>query len=110
MGTGSGQWRGRLEPEGTIGIAGPAAQAEGLVSRAQQWSLVSSSGPGRKGGRPGTSLGLPKPSWLGPSGESLGAADSGLHALVSRQLPHQPSHPRPFLPPRKVRRRERPAV
>lgn len=109
MGTGSGQWRGRLEPEGTIGIAGPAAQAEGLVSRAQQWSLVPSSGPAGRVGAPGPRLASPNlPGW-GPA-ESLGAADSGLQALVSRQLPHQPSHPRPFLPPRKVRRRERPAV
>lgn len=109
VGTGSGQWRGRLEPEGTIGIAGPAAQAEGLVSRAQQWSLVPSSGPAGRVGAPGPRLASPNlPGW-GPA-ESLGAADSGLQALVSRQLPHQPSHPRPFLPPRKVRRRERPAV
>ena len=62
-------------------------QAEGLVSQAQQCSLVSSSGPRGKGGSPGTSLGLPKPSWLEPSRESLGAANSGLQAPVSRQLP-----------------------
>lgn len=87
MGTGSGQCHGRLERDGTVRITGPAAQAEGLVSQAQQCSLVSSSGPGGRGGSPGTSLGLPKPSWLGPSRESLGAANSGLQAPVSRQLP-----------------------
>ena len=87
MGTGSGQCHGWLERDGTVRIAGPAAQAEGLVSQAQQCSLVSSSGPGGRGGSPGTSLGLPKPSWLGPSRESLGAANSGLQAPVSRQLP-----------------------
>lgn len=110
MGTGSGQWHSRLEPDGTIRLTGPAAQAEGLVSQAQQCSLVSSSGPGGKGGSPGPSLGLPKPSWLGPAESHWVRPAQGSRPRIPASSPH-PSHPRPFLlPPRKVQRRERLAV
>lgn len=110
MGTGSGQWHSRLEPDGTIKLTGPAAQAEGLVSQAQQCRLVSSSGPGGKGGSPGPSLGLPKPSWLGPAESHWVRPTQGSRPRIPASSPH-PSHPRPFLlPPRKVQRRERLAV
>lgn len=103
MGTGSGQWPGRVEPAGTIGIAGTAAQAEGLVSQAQQRSLSSSSGPQWEGWATRDVAGPPQPRRAGFQQRDTGCGRPAQGSRPRFPASSPPPPPGPFFHPRKFR-------